>query len=381
MAEKFGALLRRKKGGDPSGAPAAPAPAAAEDLALAEERNAWERDEWARRKQALDFDTPYVRQEMPLRLQNVAYRAERAGEVEEARIRHERQEALTKLSMGDDFVEAPFDPSAGIRAADEDLPPPPVEAKDGDKGLAEALGAAAYGGAPPAKVASLVYVPAEDVYGGAVAGYSGAGVVSKPGWAGIFDKMHGMPSAPNPFSGPIQYPQLHAPMPAAGRATEKGISPDVMQRLNEGRSLATLALNNHESAPALSAQRKAREAAEAYKAADAGYKRALEILMPARKMLADGPESSRVVRLREKDRLEKLVTQILDNWDRVKPYLIPDLPTDRPGGGGGMAAPVEVSDPLMDRLTSGMAGVSTGNGDAEFDFSSLPSVPTFLPPK
>lgn len=380
MAEKLGALLRRKKG--PASAPTIPSPVPGEDLALAEERIAWEHDEWDRRKQAAIFDAPYVRQEMPLRLQDDAYRAQRAEEVEEARIKHERQEALRKLDMGDDFVETPFDPSAGIRVADEDLPPPsPVEEKGDESGLAEALGAAAYGSAPPAKVASLVYEPADDVFGGAVAGYSGAGVVAKPGWAGIFEKVPGMPSAPNPFSGPIQYPQLHAPMPAAGRATERGVSADVMQRLNEGRGLATLALNNHESAPALALQGKTREAREAYKAADAGYKRALEILMPARKMLAEGPESSRVVRVREKDRLEKLVTQILDNWDRVKPYLIPDLPTDRPGGGGGLAASVEVSDPLMDRLTSGMAGVSTGNEEAEFDFSSLPSVPTFQPPK
>jgi hypothetical protein len=397
----FGGVFKKKKGGaggdgGPAGDPALPS---VEEHALAEERAAWLKDEADRRFRATEYHEDYTPQPMPERLQDAAYKEAEAEKLELRRIEHDRQEELNAATLGTDYARKPFEADAARAGEDRESAAPPV-AEEGGK-LAERFGEQAYGGgqlnrntsyAPGVHAPPRVSDPAADVYGGAPAGYAApaAAAASKPGWAGIFTRTG--PPPPNPFTGPIVMPQTYMVPPVQSRAQENGIPYDVMQRLNEGRGLATLALNNHEGAPVLAAKGQRQEALAAYQAADAGYERALQLLMPARKALMEGPESSRVVRAREKDRLEKLIAQILDHWEEVKPNLIPDVPTNAAAG------QQDFNDPLLDRLSRSVSKMGPGRGSAppppppppagaeasaaifsasgELDLGSLPSVPT-----
>jgi hypothetical protein len=395
----LGGLFKRKNdgggGGGGGGAPDNAEAHAAEEAALEEERTHWIVEETARQRHAVDMDERYVRRVMPERLQDDKYRAERAADLEKRLAEHDLAEQRRKFDQGDAYVPTAF------RAEEEDGAPPPPPPPGGEDGsLAEILGAQTYGAGQADRYASYVpgrtarvvtYDPAADVYGGAPAGLVAArsGPGAKPGWAGIFDRHpNAGPPPPNPFSGPIVPPQYYPPASVQSRANERGIPYDVMQRLNEGRGMATLALNNHEAAPVLTAKGRREEANAAYRAADAGYRQALQLLMPARKMLEEGPDTSRVVRAREKDRLEKLINQILDRWEEVKPHLIPDVPTGSVGTrSDGGASDI---DPLLQRMTLGGAKAGPGGpafaphapppavftATGELNLDALPSVPT-----
>lgn len=403
----FGGLFR-KKGGRAAGAVDGEMEEVfptEEELALIDDRLAWRKEESARRQEAFDTGVDFVPREMPEQLQDDEYRTRKAEEEEDRRHEHEREEKRRQNEFGDQYVPTPFRPEEGVVEGEDDdayaAPPPPAPpASEEDGGLAELFGQQAYGGgqlsmhssfAAGKQAPARTYDPAADVYGAPV-GYANPAVqeVKKYGWAGIFDRHpNGPPPPPNPFAGPIVMPQMYAPGPVQSRAHEKGIPYDAMQRLNEGRGLATLALNNQESAPVLAGRGKREEANAAYRAADAGYERALQLLMPARKMLEDGPDASRVVRAREKDKLEKLIAQILDRWEEVKPYLIPDVPTT--AAQDPRDAEDSYSDPLLERLTHSFARMGPGAGGAasvpqgpppslytangELNLDALPSVP------
>lgn len=351
-----------------------------EGAALAAERAAWEEGDWGRRSRAHQFGEAYVPHEMPLRLQDAAYRAQRAAEIDEARVRFEMAEARRRLDEGDAFVAGDFDASLGQRPAEEDAVVEDfVEDVVGRErsDFADVLGAQAYGEDTLNRNTSYragvrempEYGIVADVFGGGD-GVSPTTVTApaKPGWAGVFERAPGTGAVapPNPFAGPIVFPATPVVVCETGGAGA-GLG-EVMQRVNEGRGLATLALNNRENAPALEKAGRDREAHEALKAADAGYERALEILMPARKMLAEGPESSKVARVREKDRLEKLLSHILDRWEVVKLKLndypdLPDAPSDDPTDGRGNSG--DVCDPLLERLSSSLSRMDIHLGDTD----------------
>lgn len=303
------------------------------------------------------------------------------ADVGEACVSFEMAEARRRLGEGDAFVAGFFDETLGQRPAEEEDAGEDVVVRERSD-FADALGAQAYGEETLNRNTSyragvremLKYASVADMFGGGD-GVSPTTVIApaKPGWAGVFERAPGtgFVAPPNPFAGPMVFPVTPVVVRETGGACA-GLG-EVMQRVNEGRGLAKLALNSHESAPALEKVGKDREAHEASKAADAGYKRALDILMPARKMLAEGPESSKVARVREKDRLEKLVFHILDRWEVVKLLLkdyphLPDAPSDSPPDGGGKSG--DVCDFLLERLSHSVSRIDIHLRDTDALFEA-----------
>lgn len=218
---------------------------------------------------------------------------------------------------------------------------------------------------------------------------------SKPGWAGIFSGAPNRSEAVNPFAGSFRPPALPMPSQNANLYTSyevphsitSALPPEIVERLNKGRELVKLALDNHDKADHLRDRGKLKEANASYRAADAGYHRALEILMPARKELDHGSEQSRPARLKEKESLKKLISSMLDKWESVKPYIGPEVPTDEPGG-FSTGDYSDDQDPLLARLQSSVADLGLDappahtssafrhpHGKADLGLSMLPSVP------
>jgi hypothetical protein len=176
-----------------------------------------------------------------------------------------------------------------------------------------------------------------------------------PGWAGIFDQPS---SEPNFFAGPArpQQPATHhanhgkshhaLPPPVAN-----AIAPHLVERIESGREMAKMALEAHETARALDGQDKMVDADASFRSAAAAYRKALEMLNPARRDLGSGPDSTLAPRMREQANLTRLMTSMLDNCEAIdkRDIALPSVPTDVPEIEAEMG---DSEDSLLRRLTA-----------------------------
>lgn len=367
-------------------------------VAIEVERNKFLREENLNDFNAQQRGEVYKRRELPAHLRDEAYDAQQEAELEAKQIAHEKAEIIRKADLGGDYVRRPFE-------EEEDDAPPPAPAPppaDMEANLAETLGALGYGQASELDHRASFF-QSQTLNARAASSVNVSTPALKCGWAGIFDRPEGVkPPAYNPFVGPVIPPHQWVTLPTmqsthANVLPEMGIPVHIQQRLYEGRGLATLARNNHEGGTQLRAQGKRSEALAAFQAADAGYEQALKLLMPVRKDLQEGPASSLPARNREGVQLQKLVGTLLDQWESIKPHLVPSVPGTATGGpgsnigggnGGGVQAGdsaqmgsfrerfgrMDIKDPSPPRDASQGASLYSINGELNLD--AIPSVPT-----
>jgi hypothetical protein len=123
---------------------------------------------------------------------------------------------------------------------------------------------------------------------------------------------------------------MHASYLSGHGSSGAGIDPRLAETIREGRAEGEQARVLHDEGMKLRGAGLRSEAGPTFRAADAAYRRALGKLVPCRRELDVGSDASRMVRQAERGKLDKLVTDLMDRWEEIKPLTTDDVPNLRP---------------------------------------------------